>query len=146
MKTGRIQTAYYDDPIELVITADADGLRFLADICLRLIDKTGPASHWHLMENMGTLEPGSINTRISFEQTHNNEHSKTGKIKTEYHTKAEEFTIAADADGLRFLADICLRLIDKTGPASHWHLMENMGTLESGSINTRISFEQVNDF
>jgi hypothetical protein len=54
---------------EIVIRADAKGLEYLADVCARLIGKSGPAAHWHLSAEMGTLTKGSINTVIAFEQT-----------------------------------------------------------------------------
>ena len=66
MKLGKIRIEYFGQPQEVIITADAEGLRYLSEICLRLIDKTGPAAHWHLMEKMGSLESGSIDARIHF--------------------------------------------------------------------------------
>ena len=66
MKVGKIKIEYFGQPQEVIITADAEGLRYLAETCLRLIDKTGPAAHWHLMEQMGSLVPGSIDARIQF--------------------------------------------------------------------------------
>jgi len=66
MKLGKIKIDHFKDPEEIIISADADGLRYLADICERLIGKTGPEAHWHLSENMGSLEHGSVETRISF--------------------------------------------------------------------------------
>jgi DNA-binding transcriptional regulator LsrR (DeoR family) len=140
MKVGKIKTEYFEQPQEVIITADAEGLRYLAEICLRLIDKTGPAAHWHLMERMRSLEAGSIDTRIQFAAENANEEMKLRKIRIEYFGKPEEIIITADAEGLGYLAEICLRLIDKTGPAAHWHLMERMGSLEAGSIDTRIQF------
>ena len=53
---------------EIIITADSEGLKYLADVCARLIGKTGPAAHWHLSNDMGTLTKGSINTTIAFEE------------------------------------------------------------------------------
>ena len=144
MKLGKIKIEHLRQTEEVIITADADGLRYLAEICLRLIDKTGPAAHWHLMEQMGSLEPGSIDTRIRFVPENVDEKMKVGKIKIEYFGQPQEVIITADAEGLRYLAEICLRLIDKTGPAAHWHLMEQMGSLEPGSIDTRIHFVSEN--
>jgi hypothetical protein len=66
MKLGKVKIEYFGKPEEIIITADAEGLRYLAEVCLRLIDKTGAAAHWHLMERMGSLEPGSIDARIQF--------------------------------------------------------------------------------
>ncbi len=67
---------------------------------------------------------------------------KPGKIKIEYFTEPEEIVISADADGLRYLAEVCERLIGKEGPAAHWHLSANMRSLEVGSVDTRICFVQ----
>ena len=66
MKLGKIKIELYQSPEELVISADADGLRYLAEVCGRLIGKEGPAAHWHLSEKMGSLVAGSIETRIRF--------------------------------------------------------------------------------
>jgi hypothetical protein len=49
-----------------MITADADGLRYLAEVCQRLIVKKGPAAHWHFSADMHSLEAGFIDTRICF--------------------------------------------------------------------------------
>jgi hypothetical protein len=68
MKLGKIKVEYFNEPEEIIITADADGLHYLAEVCERLIRKTGPAEHWHLSETMGSLEPGSIDTRIYFSE------------------------------------------------------------------------------
>lgn len=66
MKLGKIKIEYFEKPREIVITADADGLQYLSEVCQRLIGKQGPAAHWHLMADMGSLEVGSIDTRICF--------------------------------------------------------------------------------
>jgi len=66
MKLGKIKVEYFNEPEEIIITADADGLRYLAEVCERLIGKAGPNAHWHLSETMGSLDPGSIDTRICF--------------------------------------------------------------------------------
>jgi hypothetical protein len=66
MKLGKIKIESFQDPLEIVITADADGLRYLSEVCQRLIGKQGPAAHWHLSPDMGSLEAGSIDTRICF--------------------------------------------------------------------------------
>jgi hypothetical protein len=56
---------------------------------------------------------------------------------------AREINIIADAEGLEYLAGVCARLIGKSGPAAHWHLSNDMGTLMQGSIDTTIAFEQI---
>jgi hypothetical protein len=66
MKPGKIKIEYFQEPSEIVVTADADGLRYISEVCQRLIGKQGPAAHWHLSADMGTLEAGSIDTRICF--------------------------------------------------------------------------------
>jgi len=66
MKLGRIKTEYFPEPREILITADADGLRYLAEVCQKLIGKQDAAAHWHLSTDMGSLEVGSIDTRICF--------------------------------------------------------------------------------
>ena len=66
MRKGKIKITYDKDKNEIIIMADADGLKYLADICLKIIGKKTPAGHWHLMESMGNLEKGSINTIIMY--------------------------------------------------------------------------------
>ncbi len=66
MKLGKIKIEYFKEPEEIVISANSDGLRYLAGICKRLIGKEGPPAHWHLSSDMHSLEPGSVNTIISF--------------------------------------------------------------------------------
>lgn len=67
MKPGKITVLYDRQHNEVEITADEEGLRYLADICLRIIGKSDPAGHFHLMEKMGNLEKGSVNTVIRFD-------------------------------------------------------------------------------
>jgi len=67
---------------------------------------------------------------------------KKGKIKITYDKEKNEITILADAAGLRYLSNIFLRIIGKTTPAGHWHLMEGMNNLEKGSINTLIAYSK----
>jgi len=68
MKTRKLNIKYSGNPPEITITGNADGLRFLAEICNRVIDKPDSSAHWHLMEKMGTLETGSVDTVICFEE------------------------------------------------------------------------------
>lgn len=68
-----------------------------------------------------------------------------GKIKIDYDKEKNLVTIMADADGLRYLADICLRIIGKDTPACHFHLMEKMGNLEKGSIDTVIIYSEMKE-
>jgi len=65
-----------------------------------------------------------------------------GKIKIDYEKDENQITITADADGLRYLADICLRIVGKDTPAGHFHLMEKIGNLEKGSIDTVIKYTE----
>jgi len=70
---------------------------------------------------------------------------KNVKIKITYDKTKNEITIMANADGLRYLSDICLRIIGKLTPAGHWHLMEAMGNLEKGSIDTIIMYSEMEE-
>jgi hypothetical protein len=62
------------------------------------------------------------------------------KITVNYDEKTEEVKITANAEGLRYLADVCTNLIGKEGPAAHWHFMEEMNTLRRGSNKMVITF------
>ena len=53
----------------------------------------------------------------------------SNKIKIEFDKTSNEVIIISNADGLRHLADICLRIINKEGPAAHWHLSTEMNNL-----------------
>jgi hypothetical protein len=68
-----------------------------------------------------------------------------GKIKITHDKDKNEITIMADADGLRYLSDVCLRIIGKLTPAGHWHLMEKMENLEKGSIDTVIIYSEMEE-
>jgi hypothetical protein len=63
-----------------------------------------------------------------------------GKIKVE--SNGNKVFILADADGLKYLADVCLRIIGKNDPSGHFYLMEQMGNLETGSAELEIAFSE----
>lgn len=63
-----------------------------------------------------------------------------GKLKIEYEKESNRISITGDAEGLRYLADVCTRIIDKTGPGSHFHMSQEMGNLDKGSVETIIGF------
>ncbi|MEW6097267.1 MAG: hypothetical protein AB1567_12225 [bacterium] len=67
---------------------------------------------------------------------------ENGKVKITYDKDKNEITIMADANGLRYLSDICLSIIGEVTPAGHWHLMKSMGNLEEGSIDTIIMYSE----
>lgn len=71
---------------------------------------------------------------------------KKGKIKITYNKEKKLISILADADGLKYLSDICLSIIGKDTPAGHFHLMRRMGNLEKGSIDTEIIFSKAEIF
>lgn len=63
------------------------------------------------------------------------------EIKIENGSPAGEVVVTADKEGLEYLAEVCVRLIGKTGLTAHWHLSSDMGTLTKGSINAIIAFQ-----
>ena len=64
------------------------------------------------------------------------------KLKITFDKKENQITIIGNEEGLKYLADVCLRIIGKDTPAGHFHLMDNMNNLDKGSINTSIIFEK----
>ena len=53
-------------PEEIVIAADADGLRYLSVVCSRLTGKPTAASKWRLKEETDLFEQGTIDLGIYF--------------------------------------------------------------------------------
>lgn len=53
---------------EVIIAGNEEGLKYLADVCLRVIGKETPAGHFHLMDKMNNVQKGSVNTSVIFEK------------------------------------------------------------------------------
>ncbi len=53
---------------EIVIKGNAEGLKHLAEVCLRIAGKEGPAAHWHFSVDMGNLQRPSTSATIFFEE------------------------------------------------------------------------------
>jgi hypothetical protein len=51
---------------EIWIRGNDQGLQYLADCCTRIIGKTDPSGHWHLMPEMNNLIEGSERTLIEY--------------------------------------------------------------------------------
>ena len=57
----------YDAKLNCIeIIGNEKGLKFIADACLKVIGKDEPGNHFHLMEKMENLKPGSVDTTITF--------------------------------------------------------------------------------
>jgi len=62
------------------------------------------------------------------------------KLKITYNKENKEILIKGNKDGLEFLSDCCLRIIGKSDPSGHIHLMPEMNNLIKGSINVIIEY------
>ncbi len=56
------------DGSEIRIRGSEEGLRYLADCCIRVIGKIDSSGHFHLMPEMNNLMKGSIKTVIEYSQ------------------------------------------------------------------------------
>jgi hypothetical protein len=56
------------DGNEIHIEGNEQGLRYLADCCIRVIGKKDEAGHFHLMSEMNNLEEGSVATVIEYSE------------------------------------------------------------------------------
>jgi hypothetical protein len=56
------------DGNEVRIEGNEEGLRCLADCCLRIIGKEGPAGHFHLMSEMNNLMKDSVTAVIKYSE------------------------------------------------------------------------------
>jgi len=65
---------------------------------------------------------------------------KPRKITIQFVQTEQEISILGNTEGLRYLADVCLRIIGKAPPGNHFHLMPEMENLEKGSIKTVVVF------
>lgn len=68
------------------------------------------------------------------------------KLKIEFDAEESEWIISGSADGLKYLADVCLGIIGHTSPAGHFHLSHAMGNLERGSVDTVIEYRADSDW
>ncbi len=64
-----------------------------------------------------------------------------GRLRISYDRNANKIEIVGDRDGLRYLADACMRVIDKEGPGAHFHLMKDMKNLHSTSIDADVIYD-----
>ncbi len=63
------------------------------------------------------------------------------RLRIKYDTDENEVRIIGNETGLRYLADVCMRIIGKTSPAGHFHLDPEPGNLDEGSTRTLVAYE-----
>lgn len=64
------------------------------------------------------------------------------KLRVSFDKEHKEIKIIGNSDGLKYLSEVCQRIIGKVGPSGHWHFSASSYTLDKGSIDLVIAFEE----
>jgi hypothetical protein len=64
------------------------------------------------------------------------------KLRVNFNKKRNEIEIIGNSDGLKYLSEICQRIIGKTDPSGHWHFSDSFHTLDKDSVDLIIIFEE----
>ena len=69
---------------------------------------------------------------------------KGWKLKATFNKKENEIWIRGNSEGLEFLSNCCLSIINKKDPSGHIHLEWQMGNLLEDSVAIRLEFSDDN--
>jgi hypothetical protein len=64
------------------------------------------------------------------------------QLKITYDAERKEVLISGNREGMKYLSDICARVIGKTTPAGHYHLSPQMGNVDDDSVSTVITYQE----